>query len=172
MKRKRAPRVEPGERQDDQVHHQHYAGAEAQAAHQRVLRQEREPAACRVIHRRGCQSDKEVQEDTQNISACASLNSLPPQQASGDVEWDVPSLLYANLSSLRRGPNSIPPAATVILRPAQAASHHPEIARRRIPSPPPAALDSSWSKNLPHVIWRTPRLVPFQILRHAVLLLP
>src|ERR1700722_2647837 len=97
MKFIRASRVKRGERQDDQSHYLFHRGAKEQAAHQWVLNQETELAACRVVDNRGGAGDKEVQQDTQNIGAHASLESLPPQQARSNRERNVPSKQHARL---------------------------------------------------------------------------
>src|SRR5438445_10205128 len=97
MKFVRASCVKRGERQNDKIHYLFHRGAKEQPTNQWVLRHKTQPAARRVIN--GCcgASDKEVQEDTQNISADASLESLPPQQAPGNHELNVPSEQDASL---------------------------------------------------------------------------
>src|SRR6266852_8207382 len=97
MKFVRASCVKRGERQNDKIHYLFHRGAKEQPANQWVLRHKTQPAACRVVNSRCQASDKEVQEDTQNIGADASLESLPPQQAPGNHERDVPSKQDASL---------------------------------------------------------------------------
>src|SRR6267378_8607047 len=101
MKFVRAPGVKREERQNDKVHYLLHCGAKEQTTHQRVLLHKNQPAACRVINSRCRASDKEVQEDTQNIGAYASLESLPPQQARGNHERDVPSKQDASLHKVQ-----------------------------------------------------------------------
>src|SRR5467141_4065274 len=76
----RAPGVKRGERQNDKIHDLFHRGAKEQTAHQRVLRHKTQLAACRVVNSRCRASNKEVQCDTKNIGADASLESLPPRQ--------------------------------------------------------------------------------------------
>src|SRR5882672_3925249 len=97
MKFVRASGVKRGEGQNEKIHYLLHRGAKEQTAHQRVLRQKSQPTACRVVNSRCRASDKEVQEDTQNIGAYASMESLPPQQAPGNHERDVPSKQDASL---------------------------------------------------------------------------
>src|SRR6266851_3576912 len=91
MKLIRAHCVKCGERQNDKSHDQFNRDATEQAAHQWVLLQETQPAARRVVNSRCRESDEEVQEDTQNIGADASPESLSPKQAAGNRERNFPS---------------------------------------------------------------------------------
>src|SRR6266436_2548107 len=97
MKFVRAPCVKRGERQNDKIHYLLHRGPKEQTTHQWVLRQKNQTAACRVVNSCCRASDKEVQEDSQNISAYASMEGLPPQQAPGNHERDVPSKQDASL---------------------------------------------------------------------------
>jgi len=92
-----APRVKRGEGQNNKIHYLLHCGAKEQTAHQRVLLHKNQPAACRIVNSRCRASDKEVQEDTQNMGAYAPLESLPPQQAPGNHQRDVPSKQDASL---------------------------------------------------------------------------
>ena len=93
----RAPGVKSGERQNDKIHYLFHRGAKEQAAHQRVLRHKAQLAACRVVNSRRGARNKEMQEDTQNVGADASLESLAAQQACGNHEWNLPSKQDASL---------------------------------------------------------------------------
>src|SRR5579859_5182173 len=97
MKFVRAPGVKRGERQNDKIHYLFHRSAKEQAAHQRVLQHETQPAACRVVNSRCRASDKEVQQDTKDIRAGASLESVPPQQAGGNGERNLPAKEDAGL---------------------------------------------------------------------------
>jgi len=93
--------VKRGERQNDVTHYQFHRHAVEQPTHQRMLRQENQPAACPVVNSRRRGSDKEVQADTKNIGAGPSLQSLPPQQASGDHERNLRSKQDASLAKVQ-----------------------------------------------------------------------
>src|ERR1700732_4381477 len=84
MKFVRAPFVKRGERQNDVTHYHLNCGTKEQAAHQRVLLQKNQSAACREVNTCRRESNKEVQEDTQEIGGYPSLQSLPSQQARGN----------------------------------------------------------------------------------------
>jgi len=80
-----------GERQDNEIHDFLHRTAKKQSANQRMILQEREPAACTVVNggRRAC--DKEVQSDAENVGADASVKGAPSEQAAGNHERNVPS---------------------------------------------------------------------------------
>ena len=80
-----------GERQNDEIHYLLDRGAKEQTAHQRVLGHKTQLATRPIVNRRRGARDKEMQEDTQNVGAGASTDSLPPQQAGGDHKWNLPS---------------------------------------------------------------------------------
>jgi hypothetical protein len=83
--------VKRGEWQNDKIHYLLDGGTEEQPAHNWVISQESQTAACRVVNRRCRAGDKEVQDDTQNVSANASVEGAPPQQSGGNHERNVPS---------------------------------------------------------------------------------
>src|SRR5258708_16642667 len=97
MKFVRALGVQRGERQNDETHYVFHCGTKKQTANQWVLLQKNQLAACPVVNRRCRASDKKVQYDPKNIGADASLESLPPQQAPGHHERNVPSKQHARL---------------------------------------------------------------------------
>ena len=66
-----------------------------------MLRHKTQPAAGRVINSRCLESDKEVEEDTQNIRAWASVESLPSQQAGRNHERNLPSKQHAGLPEIQ-----------------------------------------------------------------------
>src|ERR1700720_1798104 len=101
MKFVRAAGVKRGKRQNDKIHDLLDRGTKKQAAYQRVLRHERQLAAHRVVNGRCRASDKEVQEDTKNIGTGASLESLAPEEASGNHERDVPAKQDASLEKVQ-----------------------------------------------------------------------
>src|SRR4030081_3804985 len=101
MKFVRTTGVKCGEGQNDKIHYLFNGCAKEQATHQWVLRQETQPAAGRVVNSRCRASDKEVQEDAKNIGADASMEGLPPEQAAGNCERNVPSKQDASLCKVQ-----------------------------------------------------------------------
>src|ERR1700683_5408689 len=101
MKFVRARSVKRGEWQNDVTHYQFHRHAVEQPTHQRMLRQENQPAACPGVNSPRRRSDKKVQGDTKNIGAGPSLQSLPPQQASGDHERNLRSKQDASLREIQ-----------------------------------------------------------------------
>src|SRR5450755_853508 len=93
----RTPGVKRRDRQDDEIHYLFDRSAEEQATDQRILFQEWKLQTCPVINgsRRAC--DEEVQQDTENISGCASMQRLPSQQPGSDRQRDIPSKEDAGL---------------------------------------------------------------------------
>jgi len=96
-----APGVKRGEGQNDKIHYLLNRGAKEQATYHRVFRHKTQLAAYRVINSRCRASNKEVQKDTQNIGADASMESLPPQQTAGNHERNVPSKQDASLKKVQ-----------------------------------------------------------------------
>src|ERR1700723_2737495 len=101
MKFVRALSVKRGERQNDVTHSQLTRHAVEQATPQRMLDQENQPAACPVVNSRRRRSDKEVQADTENIGAGASLQSPRPQQTCGNHERNLRSKQDASLCEIK-----------------------------------------------------------------------
>jgi len=92
--------VEGGEWQHDEIHDLFHRGAEEKTADQRVFAQENEPAAGGVIGCRSGAGDEEVEKDSENISARASMNGFRSEQSRGDHERDVASEKDTGLSEI------------------------------------------------------------------------
>lgn len=90
MKLIRASIVKRRERQNDITHRQFHRDAIEQAADQRVLYHKVQFAARSIKDGRRGESDKEVQDDAQEVRRCASLERLPPQQARGNRQRNSP----------------------------------------------------------------------------------
>jgi len=70
--------------------------AEIHAADERMLREEWEFAAGKVINRRPNASDEEVQGEAKDPGTDSAVDGLPAEQPGGNVERNIPALLDAD----------------------------------------------------------------------------
>ncbi len=96
LERNRLRGMQSGMRQDDQFHKQFDPHAEIQAADERILGEEREFAADKVIDRGPSASDEEMQDEAKNPDTGSALDGLPSEQSGGNVDGNIPALLDAD----------------------------------------------------------------------------
>src|SRR5579863_2525196 len=87
----RAAGVKGGERKNDKVHDFLHRSAVKQPANERMLHQEYQAPAGRIVKGREREGDEEVQQDSDEIGRNTPMNGLPTQQAGGNDPRNIPS---------------------------------------------------------------------------------
>ena len=88
--------MQAGMRQHDQFHKQLDPDAEIDAADERILCEEWELAAGKVINRRPNASDEEVQGEAKDPDTGSAVDGPPAEQPGGNEDGNIPARLNAD----------------------------------------------------------------------------